>query len=259
VQAGSQLETVVRAEIQSRIEAVRKLRDEAAAERAALRGAVARAEQKTDLVLEAQRALNGKHDALRGEHAALAERTAADAAAARKDAASAVAAARGDAETRTTQLQDALQQRTEALETMIQDGVTDLEEDTRQKLTQTWDALTKSIDTVRGDLAAARTELATADGSVMDLVRAVGDKLDVFELTEVPEMNAQLDEIAATMVQEQESIRRFVEESLKVRVQFVFVGGVLVPNCLEVSVQRTAQCASNHSLDQRSQSGKRSR
>lgn len=95
--------------------------------------------------------------------------------------------------------------------------MTDLEEDTRQKLTQTWDAFTASIAETRSEFTAARAELASADASLMELVKALGDKLDAVDTTELPELHAQLNELSATMVQEQEGARAFVEESLLVR------------------------------------------
>jgi hypothetical protein len=98
----------------------------------------------------------------------------------------------------------------------VQDGITELEEDTRQKLTQTWDAFTASLEEMRSDLTSARTELVQSDSSLMQLVRVLGDKVDVLELTELPEINAQLDDLGLALTQEQESIRQFVEESLEV-------------------------------------------
>ena len=211
----------MRAEIQARIEAVRKLRDDHAADAAALRSHVSRAEQKVDLVLETQRALNGKHDALRGEHDALEKRAREEVAAAKAEAKQAVADARAAAEARATRLADSLESRTKELETMCQDGITDLEEDTRQKLTQTWNALTKSVDSVKEELTNARAELVQSDSSLIELVKALGDKLDVLQLSELPEINAQLDEMSGAMAAEQEAMRGFVQESLKVRPFFV--------------------------------------
>ena len=97
-----------------------------------------------------------------------------------------------------------------------QDGITDLEEDTRQKLTQTWDSLSRSIKDVCSDLSEARSELADADGTMMELVKALGDKLDTVQLTDLPEVNAQLDEVAASVATEQEGMRQFVDDALQV-------------------------------------------
>lgn len=67
----------------------------------------------------------------------------------------------------------------------MQDGITDLEEDTRRKLTQTWDALSGSIEGARNEATTARAELVQADSSLMELVKTLGDKLDTLELSEV--------------------------------------------------------------------------
>ena len=64
----------------------------------------------------------------------------------------------------------------------MQDAITDLEEDTRQKLTQTWDAITASIAETNTKLAEAQTELAAADASLMSLVKSLGDKPELKHL-----------------------------------------------------------------------------
>lgn len=104
-----------------------------------------------------------------------------------------------------------------SLHRSMQDGITDLEEDTRQKLTQTWDALSRRVEAVRGDLSAARAELTEADATMVDLAKALGDKLDAVQLTELPDVNAQLAELAASVAAEQEGMRKFVDEALQVR------------------------------------------
>lgn len=52
------------------MDAVKKLTEENSKEHEALRLQTAKADKKAELVLEAQRALNSKHDALRAEHGA---------------------------------------------------------------------------------------------------------------------------------------------------------------------------------------------
>lgn len=120
MQAGSQLETVVRAEIQARIEAVKRARDDAAADGVVLRSQVSRAEQKMDLVLESQRALNGKHNALRGEHDTLAAEACTGLASARADAATALARAKDAIEGKVLALRESLEGRAKELESMYQ-------------------------------------------------------------------------------------------------------------------------------------------
>lgn len=120
LQASSQLETVVRAEIQARMDAVSKLTEDNAAEHEALRTGAARAEQKCELVLEAQRALNGKHDALRGEHEAAAAAAAQGLVALRADTETAAAAAAERAAAATAAVREALDAKAVELESQCQ-------------------------------------------------------------------------------------------------------------------------------------------
>lgn len=120
LQASSQLGTVVRAEIQARMDAVAKLTQENAAEHEALRAGAARAEQKCGLVLEAQRALNGKHDALRGEHEAAAAAAAQGLAALRADTERDTAAAAERTASAVAEVREALAAKATELETQCQ-------------------------------------------------------------------------------------------------------------------------------------------
>lgn len=110
----------MRAEIAARIEAVRKLRSEAAAQGHTLRAQVLRAERRTDLVLEAQRALNVKHDALRGEHDALATSTADELGSVQDKAAAQLKGAKEALQAQVVTVRDTLTERTQQLETLCQ-------------------------------------------------------------------------------------------------------------------------------------------
>jgi hypothetical protein len=98
----------------------------------------------------------------------------------------------------------------------MQEGITDLEEDTRQKLTQTWEAMTKGLSDSQAELAKARADLAQSDSSLMELVKALGEKLEQLELKELPDMVAHVDEMGETMLQELHSACQAFEESIKV-------------------------------------------
>ena len=99
----------------------------------------------------------------------------------------------------------------------MQEGIADLEEDTRQKLTQTWDALTKGLEDAQADLAAAQHELTQSDRSVVELTRALGARVDALAMTELPEVAARVEEVASGAAQEQEELRTYVEGALEVR------------------------------------------
>lgn len=120
MQGASQLETVVKAEIKARIDAVKQLTEQNAAEHTTLRGQMARCEQKVELILEAQRALNGKHDALHAAHTALQAESRAAVAEAREAAAHDVATTRDVLEGKVTALSDTLVTRTKEVEAACQ-------------------------------------------------------------------------------------------------------------------------------------------
>lgn len=101
----------------------------------------------------------------------------------------------------------------------MQEGISDLEEDTRQKLTQTWDALAKGLDDAQADLAAAQRELVQSDGSLMKLTRALSERVDALAMTELPEVAARVEELGGAAAQEQEALRAFVEDALEVRMR----------------------------------------
>jgi hypothetical protein len=98
----------------------------------------------------------------------------------------------------------------------MQEGITDLEEDTRQKLTQTWEAMTKGLSDSQTELAKARADLVQSDSSLMELVKALGEKLNLLELKELPDMAAHIDEIGDTMSQELQRVCNTFEASIKV-------------------------------------------
>lgn len=76
VQAGARLEGVIKAEIQARMESVRVLRSESAQQAAAMTAGFARADKKAAALLDTQRLLHSKHEALQVAHESAARESA---------------------------------------------------------------------------------------------------------------------------------------------------------------------------------------
>jgi chromosome segregation ATPase len=120
VQTSSQLETVIKAEIKARIDALQKLHNDNAAEHDILHEQTASAQQKVESVLEAQCALNSKLDTLHAAHIALAGQSRQDAEELRAAAAKEGRLVREVVECKMTAVEDVMKTRTKELETLCQ-------------------------------------------------------------------------------------------------------------------------------------------
>eukprot|EP00892_Ulva_mutabilis_P012467 jgi/Ulvmu1/9593/UM054_0023.1 len=213
-QAGTRLEGVVKAEIQARMESVRVLRAEGAQQAAAMTAGFARADQKVGALLDTQRLLHSRHEALQAAHEAAVRDGASREAALRAQMEQDAAACRNRIEREVAAVQLDVAEKAKAVENLCKESVQDLQEDTQVKLTQSWEAMTERADACDARVAETRDELLQADSSLMALLKDVGDAVERLELQDVAELGARLEEVQSAA----EAGLAAAEEALEERV-----------------------------------------
>ena len=99
----------------------------------------------------------------------------------------------------------------------VQESVQDLQEDTQARLDQVWQGTAARADECDARAAETREELLQADGSLMALLRDVGDAVERLELQDVADLGGRLDELQAAQDEGLSAVEELVEERTRVR------------------------------------------
>lgn len=98
----------------------------------------------------------------------------------------------------------------------VQESVQDLQEDTQSKLNQAWEGMAARADECDAHAAVTRAELLQADGSLMALLRDLGDTVERLELQDVADLGGRLDEMKAAQDEGLSAVEELVEERSRV-------------------------------------------